>query len=74
MKTSSFHRVSAIRQQARAGRSVAQLAAAFGLDLVTCENVLACRTREAAAAVVAVCASDAEGLPIIRAIKQLVDN
>lgn len=51
VKTTSFYRASAIRQQARAGRSTSDLAATFGLDTIAVENILACRTREAAAQV-----------------------
>lgn len=49
MKTASFYKVSAIRQQARAGCSVLSLATKYQLAITTVEEILACRTREAAA-------------------------
>lgn len=51
MKTEHFYRVSAIRQQARAGCSVLSLAQKFNLAITTVEQILECRTREAAARV-----------------------
>lgn len=51
MRVSSFHRVAAIRQQHRAGSSVLMLAQKFDLAITTVEEILRCRTREAAAMV-----------------------
>lgn len=51
MKTEHFYHASAIRQQARAGCSVLSLAQKHQLSITTIEDILACRTREAAARV-----------------------
>lgn len=51
MKTSHFYRASAIRQQKRAGRSVADLATTFCVSEIVVENIIAARTREGAAKV-----------------------
>lgn len=51
MRVNSFYRVAAIRQQARAGCSVLSLATKYQLAITMIEEILACRTREAAARV-----------------------
>lgn len=51
MKTEHFFKASAIRQQARVGCSVLDLAIKHHLAITTIEEILDCRTREAAARV-----------------------